>query len=83
ARVGMNRVIMDGAAAGEDRNVTDMSSGKGRFQGEATDMPVRAPARVLRKVTIPALQWKRLKTKKYQDLATLCRTGLSETKPLT
>ncbi len=40
-------------------------------------------ARVLRRAYGPELHWKRLNTKEYQDLAVRCRTGLSETKPLT
>ncbi|MCJ8116753.1 hypothetical protein MU460_14110, partial [Staphylococcus aureus] len=43
----------------------------------------QSPARVLRQVTDQELHWKRLNTKEYQDLAIRCRTGLSETKPLT
>lgn len=83
ALVGMNSVIMDGAVIGEESIVAAMSFVKAGFQGEARQLLVGSPARVLRQVTDQELHWKRLNTKEYQDLAIRCRTGLSETKPLT
>ena len=56
---------------------------KAGFQGEARQMLVGSPARVLREVTDQELHWKRLNTKEYQDLAVRCRAGLRETQPLT
>lgn len=83
ALVGMNSVIMDGAVIGEESIVAAMSFVKAGFQGEARQLLVGSPARVLRQVTDQELHWKRLNTKEYQDLAIRCRTGLSETKQLT
>ncbi|ATX90415.1 MULTISPECIES: carnitine operon protein CaiE [Citrobacter] len=83
ALIGMNSVIMDGAAIGEESIVAAMSFVKAGFQGEARQMLVGSPARVLREVTDRELHWKRLNTKEYQDLATRCHTGLHETLPLT
>ncbi|EHQ5707864.1 phenylacetic acid degradation protein PaaY, partial [Salmonella enterica] len=83
ALVGMNSVIMDGAVIGEESIVAAMSFVKAGFQGEARQLLVGSPARVLRQVTDQELHWKHLNTKEYQDLAIRCRTGLSETKPLT
>lgn len=78
----MNSVIMDGAVIGEESIVAAMSFVKAGFQGEARQLLVGSPARVLRRYG-PELHWKRLNTKEYQDLVIRCRTGLSETKPLT
>ena len=83
ALIGMNSVIMDGAAIGEESIVAAMSFVKAGFQGEARQMLVGSPARVLREVTDQELHWKRLNTKEYQDLAVRCRAGLRETQPLT
>ena len=60
-----------------------MSFVKAAFQGEARQLLVGSPARVLREVTDLELHWKRLNTKEYQVLAIRCRTGLHETQPLT
>ncbi len=73
----------DGAVIGEESIVAAMSFVKAGFQGEARQLLVGSPARVLRQVTDQELHWKHLNTKEYQDLAIRCRTGLSETKPLT
>ena len=83
ALIGMNSVIMDGAVIGEESIVAAMSFVKAGFQGEARQMLVGSPARVLREVTDQELHWKRLNTKEYQDLAVRCRAGLRETQPLT
>ena len=83
ALIGMNSVIMDGAVIGEESIVAAMSFIKAGFQGEARQMLVGSPARVLREVTDQELHWKRLNTKEYQDLAIRCQTGLHETLPLT
>ncbi|MBJ9146054.1 carnitine operon protein CaiE [Citrobacter braakii] len=83
ALIGMNSVIMDGAVIGEESIVAAMSFVKAGFQGEARQMLVGSPVRVLREVTDQELDWKRLNTKEYQDLAIRCQTGLHETLPLT
>lgn len=51
ALVGMNSVIMDGATIGEESIVAAMSFVKAGFTGEARQMLVGSPARVLREVT--------------------------------
>lgn len=51
ALVGMNSVIMDGAVIGEESIVAAMSFVKAGFQGEARQLLVGSPARVLRQVT--------------------------------
>lgn len=68
ALIGMNSVIMDGAVIGEESIVAAMSFVKAGFQGEARQMLVGSPARVLREVTDQELHWKRLNTKEYQAL---------------
>lgn len=83
ALIGMNSVIMDGAVIGEESIVAAMSFVKAGFQGEARQMLVGSPVRVLREVTDRELDWKRLNTKEYQDLVIRCQTGLHETLPLT
>lgn len=47
----MNSVIMDGAVIGEESIVAAMSFVKAGFQGEARQLLVGSPARVLRRVT--------------------------------
>ena len=56
----MNSVIMDGATIGEESIVAAMSFVKAGFTGEARQMLVGSPARVLREVTDQELHWKRL-----------------------
>lgn len=51
ALIGMNSVIMDGAVIGEESIVAAMSFVKAGFQGEARQMLVGSPVRVLREVT--------------------------------
>lgn len=82
ALVGMNSVIMDGAVIGEESIVAAMSFVKAGFIGEARQLLVGAPARVIREVTEKELHWKRLNRQEYQDLAVRCRTSLRETQPL-
>lgn len=83
ALVGMNSVIMDGAVIGEESIVAAMSFVKAGFIGEARQLLVGSPARVIREVTEKELYWKRLNTQEYQYLAVRCRTSLRETQPLT
>lgn len=52
ALIGMNSVIMDGAVIGEESIVAAMSFVKAGFQGEARQMLVGSPVRVLREVTV-------------------------------
>lgn len=82
ALVGMNSVIMDGAAIGAESIVAAMSFVKAGFTGAARQLLVGSPARVLRDVTEQELHWKRLNTQEYQDLAVRYKTGLHETQPL-
>lgn len=82
ALVGMNSVIMDGAAIGEESIVAAMSFVKTGFRGEPRQMLVGSPARYLRDVSDDELKWKRLNTKEYQDLAGRYHASLRETEPL-
>ncbi|GJL47507.1 TPA: carnitine operon protein CaiE [Citrobacter farmeri] len=83
ALVGMNSVIMDGAAIGDESIVAAMSFVKAGFTGAARQLLVGTPARVVRDVSEQELHWKRLNTQEYQDLAVRCRASLRETAPLT
>lgn len=81
--VGMNSVIMDGAVIGEESIVAAMSFVKAGFQGQPRQMLMGSPAKYVRDITDQDMEWKRMNTREYQDLAIRCRTGLVETTPLT
>ncbi|UYW72653.1 carnitine operon protein CaiE [Pseudocitrobacter faecalis] len=83
ALVGMNSVIMDGAVIGDESIVAAMSFVKAGYIGTPRQMLVGSPARFLREVTDEEMQWKRLNTREYQDLAARCIAGLRLTEPLT
>lgn len=81
--VGMNSVIMDGAVIGEESIVAAMSFVKAGFQGQPRQMLIGSPAKHVRDITDEDMQWKRMNTREYQDLAVRCRQSLVETTPLT
>ncbi|AFJ48381.1 carnitine operon protein CaiE [Shimwellia blattae] len=82
ALVGMNSVIMDGAAIGAESIVAAMSFVKAGFRGAERQLLIGSPARYLRDVSDEELHWKRLNTLEYQDLAGRCRASMTETTPL-
>ncbi|MBG2916191.1 carnitine operon protein CaiE [Proteus terrae] len=81
--VGMNSVIMDGAIIGEESIVAAMSFVKAGFQGQPRQMLIGSPAKYVRDITDNDMEWKRMNTREYQDLAVRCRQSLVETTPLT
>ena len=81
--VGMNSVIMDGAVIGEESIVAAMSFVKAGFQGQPRQMLIGSPAKHVRDITDNDMEWKRMNTREYQDLAVRCRQSLVETTPLT
>ena len=81
--VGMNSVIMDSAVIGEESIVAAMSFVKAGFQGQPRQMLIGSPAKHVRDITDEDMQWKRMNTREYQDLAVRCRQSLVETTPLT
>jgi carnitine operon protein CaiE len=81
--VGMNSVIMDGAVIGEESIVAAMSFVKAGFQGQPRQMLIGSPAKYVRDITDNDMEWKRMNTREYQDLAVRCRQSLVETTPLT
>ncbi len=64
----MNSVIMDGAVIGEESIVAAMSFVKAGFQGEARQLLVGSPARVLRRYGPGAA----LETPQYQRISGSC-----------
>lgn len=64
----MNSVIMDGAVIGEESIVAAMSFVKAGFQGEARQLLVGSPARVLRRVTDQSCT----ETPQYQRISGSC-----------
>ena len=83
ALVGMNSVIMDGAVIGQDSIVAAMSFVKAGFAGEARQLLVGSPARVIRDVSDQDLHWKGLNTQEYQALAKRSAHSMNEVQPLT
>ncbi len=69
ALVGMHSVVMDGASIGAESIVAAMSFVKAGFRGEPRQLLMGSPATVRREVSDEDLQWKRLNTQEYQDLA--------------
>lgn len=81
--IGMNSVIMDGAMIGDESIVAAMSFVKAGFQGQSRQLLIGSPAKYIRDVSDEDLQWKRMNTQEYQDLAVRCHQSLVETTPLT
>lgn len=46
-------------------------------------MLIGSPAKHVRDITDNDMEWKRMNTREYQDLAVRCRQSLVETTPLT
>lgn len=83
ALIGMNSVIMDGAIIGDESIVAAMSFVKAGFVGASRQMLIGSPATYRRDVSDAEMDWKRMNTREYQDLAQRYREGLQETVPLT
>lgn len=81
--IGMNSVIMDGAVIGDESIVAAMSFVKAGFQGQPRQMLMGSPAKHFRDITDQDMEWKRMNTREYQNLAVRCRQSLVETTPLT
>ncbi|NBM48732.1 carnitine operon protein CaiE [Proteus sp. G2666] len=81
--IGMNSVIMDGAVIGDESIVAAMSFVKAGFQGQPRQMLIGSPAKYFRDITDQDMEWKRMNTREYQNLAVRCRQSLVETSPLT
>lgn len=80
--VGMNAVIMDGAAIGPECIVAACAFVKSRFRCEARSMLVGSPARLLRQVTDEEIDWKTRGTAEYQALARRSLATLRPAEPL-
>ena len=82
ALIGMNSVVMDGAVIGKESFVAAMSFIKAGFEGEARQLLVGSPAKVLRQVTDQDLYWHTLNIREYQALPGRCTRAIREVKPL-
>ncbi|USD38498.1 carnitine operon protein CaiE [Ferrimonas sp. SCSIO 43195] len=83
ALVGMNAVVMDGAVVAEQSIVAAMSFVKAGFQGQPRQLLMGTPAKAVRSVSDQELEWKRLNTQEYQDLAKRSAASMNEVEPRT
>ncbi len=81
--IGMNSVIMDEARIGKACIVGALSFVKAKAVFEPKQMIAGSPARVLRPLTGPELDWKTRGTRVYQELARRAVTEIVPVAPLT
>jgi phenylacetic acid degradation protein len=76
ALVGMNAVIMDGAAIGEDSIVAALAFVKAGFEVPPRTLVGGIPARIMRALSEDEIAWKSQGTAEYQELARRCLASL-------
>ena len=82
ALVGMNAVLMDGCAIGEDAFVAAMAFVKAGFEVPARHLAAGIPAKLIRPLTDQEIAWKAEGTREYHDLARRCLASFREVQPL-
>lgn len=83
AMVGMNAVVMDEARIGENTIVAAMAFVKAGAEIPAGSLVVGSPARVIRALSPQEIEWKRMGTGVYQQLAHEAGHKLKPAEPLT
>jgi phenylacetic acid degradation protein len=82
ALVGMNAVIMDGAAIGEDSIVAALAFVKAGFEVPPRTLVGGIPARIMRALSEDEIAWKSQGTAEYQELARRCLASLEPVEAL-
>jgi len=82
ALVGMNAVIMDGAAIGESTIVAACSFVKAGYASPPRVLLAGVPAKVIRELSDDEISLKTSGTRAYQELTTRCLSGLEAVAPL-
>ncbi|MCT2540001.1 acyltransferase [Sedimentimonas flavescens] len=83
AMVGMNAVVMDEARIGENTIVAAMAFVKAGAEIPAGSLVVGSPAKVVRALSPQEIEWKRMGTGVYQQLAHEAGHKLKPAEPLT
>ncbi|MBW0159021.1 transferase hexapeptide repeat family protein [Sedimentimonas flavescens] len=83
AMVGMNAVVMDEARIGENTIVAAMAFVKAGAEIPAGSLVVGSPAKVVRALSPQEIEWKRMGTGVYQQLAHEASRKLKPAEPLT
>jgi len=83
ALVGINAVVMDDVVVGEQSLVGAASFVRAGFVVPPRTLVIGSPARVVRELTAPEIEWKAVGTREYQELAARCLASLRECAPLT
>ena len=67
--IGMNSVIMDGSAIGDHSFVAAMTFIKAGFEVPPRSLATGVPARIVRQLKDQEIEWKKVGTREYQQLA--------------